>query len=79
MKIRKMHVSSLNHTTIHLSLYRKHSDIIFQIKFIVVTLLAEEEMMLISEEFKHILILYLSRCSETVCVILIRITANVLL
>ena len=32
--------------------------------------------MLISEEIKHISILWLSRCSETVCVVFVRFTAN---
>ena len=41
---------------------------IFKFKFIEETVLAEEKMMLISEDFKHILTLYLSRCSETGCV-----------
>ena len=50
-----MHVSSMNHT-IHLHSNRKHPGI-FKIKFIDETVLAEEKMMLISEEFKHILIL----------------------
>ena len=47
-----MHVSSINHT-IHLPLYRKH-PVKFKTKFIEETVLAEEKMMLISEEFKHI-------------------------
>ena len=51
----KMHVFSLNHI-IHLSLYKKPPGI-FKIKFIEETVLAEEKMMFISEEFKHILIL----------------------
>ena len=59
-----MHVSSMIHT-IHLPSYRKHPGI-FKIKFIEETVLAEVRMMLISEEFKYILILKLSRCSGTV-------------
>ena len=50
-----MHVSSIYHT-IHLPSYMKHPGI-FKIKFIEETVLAEEKMILISEEFKHILIL----------------------
>ena len=50
-----MHVFSMNHI-IHLPLYRKHQGI-FKIKYIEETVLADEKMMLISEEFKHILIL----------------------
>ena len=49
-----MHVSSIYHT-IHLLSYRKPLDI-FKIKFTEETELAEEKMMFISEEFKHILI-----------------------
>ena len=71
-----MHVFSMNHI-IHLPLYRKQPGI-FKIKFIEETVLnlAEENMVLISEEFKHILMSLLSRCNETVCVVLIRLTAN---
>ena len=47
-----MHLSSTNHI-IHLPSYRKHPGI-FKIKLIV---LAEEKMMHISEEFKHVLTL----------------------
>ena len=72
-----MHVSSMSHT-VHLPSYRKHPGI-FKIKFIEETVLAEEKIMLISEEFKHILILLLSHCSRTVCVVIIRFAANVLL
>ena len=61
-----MHVSSMSHTS-YLPSYRKHPGI-FTIKFIGETVLAEENRMLISEEFKHILILYLCRCSETVLI-----------
>ena len=50
-----MHVSSMNHT-IHIPPYWKHPGI-FKIKFIEETVLAEEKMMLISEELKHILVL----------------------
>ena len=50
-----MYVSSIYHT-IHLPSYRKHLGI-FKLKFIDKTVLAEEKIMLISEEFKHILIL----------------------
>ena len=50
-----MHVSSMNHI-IHLLSNRKHPGI-FKIKFIEETLLAEEKMMLICEEFKHTLML----------------------
>ena len=64
-----MHVSTLNHTIIHLPSYWKDPGIL-KIKFIVVTVVAEEKRMLISEEIKHISILWLSRCSETVCVVL---------
>ena len=45
----------MNHT-IQLPLCRKHHGI-FKIQFIEEAVLAEEKMMLISEEFKHILIL----------------------
>ena len=41
--------------TFHLPSYRKHLGI-FKIKLIEETVLADEKMMLISEEFKHILI-----------------------
>ena len=52
-----MHVSSMHHT-IHLPSYRKHLQVgIFKIKFIEETVLTEEKMMLISAEFKHVLIL----------------------
>ena len=50
-----MYVASINHT-IYLRSYRKHLGI-FKFKFIEETVLAEEKMMLISEEFKHILTL----------------------
>ena len=59
-----MHVSSMNQI-IHLFSYRKRPGI-FKIKFIEETVLAEEKLMLTSEEFKHILIFKLSRCSETI-------------
>ena len=62
--------------TIHLPSYRKHLGI-FKIKLKEETVLANEKTMLISEEFKHILILKLSRCSETVFVVFIRFTADI--
>ena len=34
--------------------------------------------MLVSEEFKYILVSKLSRCSDTVCAILVSLTANVI-